>query len=98
VVARTPEAIAFRDLNPQAPHHVLVIPIKHVTAVRDAEGEEDRPLLGHLLQFAAEVATTLGLDDGGYRIVSNTGTGAGQSVFHLHLHVLGGRPFGWPPG
>jgi histidine triad (HIT) family protein len=78
--------------------HVLVIPTRHVAAVRDAKGSEGERLLGSLLAFAAEVASEQGLDSGGYRIVTNTGRNAGQSVDHLHLHVLGGRKLSWPPG
>ncbi len=98
VVRRSPDAVAFRDLDPRAPTHVLVIPSAHVGAVRDATGPEGEALLGRLLQFAAEVATELGLDAGGYRLVTNTGPDAGQSVAHLHLHLLGGRRMSWPPG
>ena len=98
IVKRTPEALAFRDLNPQAPAHVLVIPTRHVPAVRDANQPADEAMLGRLLQFSAEVATELGLDKGGYRLVTNTGPEAGQSVFHLHFHLLGGRSLAWPPG
>ncbi|HZS33809.1 MAG TPA: HIT domain-containing protein [Methylomirabilota bacterium] len=97
-VKRTPEAVAFRDIKPVAPTHVLVIPVRHVPAVRDARTDEDRALLGRLLALAAEVAAELGLDRGGYRIVTNTGPDAGQSVDHLHLHLLGGRRMSWPPG
>ena len=98
VVGRSPEAVAFRDLNPQAPIHVLVIPVQHHAAARDATGPSGELLLGRLLAFAAETATVLGLDEGGYRIVANTGKDGGQSVDHLHLHILGGRALGWPPG
>ena len=98
IVKRTADAVAFRDLDPRAPTHVLVIPAKHLRAVRDADGDEVRQLLGRLLAFTAEVASELGLDDGGYRIVTNTGPDAGQSVDHLHLHLLGGRRMTWPPG
>ncbi len=98
VVARSEEALAFHDLDPKAPVHVLVIPIRHREAVRDAGGEEGALLLGHLVQFATRVATELGLDVGGYRLVTNTGPDAGQSVAHLHLHLLGGRVMKWPPG
>jgi histidine triad (HIT) family protein len=98
IVKRTPHAVAFRDLDPKAPTHVLVIPTTHVAAVRDARGGDGPELLGRLLAFAAEVATELGLDTGGYRIVTNTGVDGGQSVFHLHLHLLGGRKLTWPPG
>jgi histidine triad (HIT) family protein len=98
IVKRSEGAIAFRDIDARAPTHVLVIPTKHVTAVRAATGAEGEHLLGRLLRFAADVATELGLDGGGYRIVTNTGKDAGQSVDHLHFHVLGGRKMSWPPG
>ena len=98
IVARNEHAIAFRDLHPQAPTHVLVVPTRHVDAVRDATGEDGAALLGHVFQLAAKVATEAGLDATGYRLVTNTGREAGQSVFHLHVHLLGGRPLGWPPG
>ncbi len=98
IVKRSDEALAFRDIDARAPTHVLVIPTKHVAAVRDAKGPDGERLLGRLLTFAADVATELGLGAGGYRIVTNTGTDAGQSVDHLHFHVLGGRKMNWPPG
>jgi histidine triad (HIT) family protein len=98
VVRRNADAVAFQDINPQAPVHVLVIPTTHVAAVRAASGADGEAVLARSLAFAAEVATELGLDKGGYRIVTNTGPDAGQSVDHLHFHVLGGRKLGWPPG
>jgi histidine triad (HIT) family protein len=98
VVKKTPDFVAFRDIKPVAPTHVLIVPVAHLGTVRDAEGEAGHRLLGRLLAFAAEVAADLGLDSGGYRIVANTGRDGGQSVDHLHLHVLGGRPMTWPPG
>jgi histidine triad (HIT) family protein len=98
IVKRTEEAVAFRDIDPRAPTHVLVIPTRHVAAVRDARDKDGDVLLGRLLRFSAELATELGLDAGGYRIVTNTGKDAGQSVDHLHFHVLGGRKLTWPPG
>jgi histidine triad (HIT) family protein len=98
IVRRNADALAFNDINPQAPVHVLVIPTTHVTAVRGATGPEGEKVLARTLAFAAEVARELGLDGGGYRIVTNTGADAGQSVDHLHFHVLGGRRFSWPPG
>jgi histidine triad (HIT) family protein len=98
IVRRSPDALAFRDIDAQAPVHLLVIPTSHIAAVRDAKGSEGDRLLGGLLRFAAEVATESGLDRDGYRIVTNTGRNAGQSVDHLHLHVLGGRKLSWPPG
>ena len=87
--------LAFRDVAPQAPVHLLVIPRKPVPRLADA-GEEDQALLGHLLLVAARVARQEGLED--FRLVVNSGAGAGQTVFHLHVHVLGGRPLAWPPG
>jgi histidine triad (HIT) family protein len=98
VVKRSAEALAFRDIDPKAPVHVLVIPTRHIAAVRDAKGADGDRLLGTLLRFAADVASEQGLDGEGYRIVTNTGRAAGQSVDHLHLHVLGGRKLTWPPG
>ncbi len=89
--------VVIRDINPQAPMHVLVIPRDHIESLDDAS-QRDEGLLGHLLRVAARVANELGHADSGYRSVINTGEGAGQSVFHLHVHVLGGRPLGWPPG
>jgi histidine triad (HIT) family protein len=98
VAKRTADAVAFHDTDPKAPVHVLVIPTKHVAAVRNATGPDGEAMLGRLLAFSAQVASELGLDSKGYRIVTNTGPDAGQSVDHLHLHLLGGRKFTWPPG
>ena len=98
IVKRSANALAFRDIDAKAPVHLLVIPTRHIPAVRDAKGPDDERLLGSLLAFAAEVAAELGLDADGYRIVTNTGKNAGQSVGHLHFHVLGGRKMTWPPG
>ena len=90
-------SVAFRDINPQAPTHALVIPRAHVASLDDA-GESDEALLGHLLRVAARVAAEEGHAESGYRTVINTGAGAGQTVFHIHVHVLGGRRLTWPPG
>lgn len=98
IVKRSDHAVAFRDLDPKAPVHVLVIPTTHVPSARDATGSQGESILGKLLAFATQVASELGLDTGGYRIVTNTGPDGGQSVFHLHLHLLGGRKMTWPPG
>jgi histidine triad (HIT) family protein len=98
VVKRTADAVAFHDIDAKAPVHVLVVPTRHVPAVRDADGAGGEALLGKLLALSAEVAGELGLDARGYRIVTNTGPDAGQSVDHLHFHVLGGRRMSWPPG
>ena len=89
--------MVFTDINPQAPVHLLVIPKKHIASLNDAE-EEDRDLLGHLLGVAARTAKGKEIDGSGYRTVINTNAEAGQTVFHLHIHVLGGRRLGWPPG
>lgn len=91
-------AVAFRDINPQAPTHVLVIPRAHVASLGDAADGDERELLGNVMLAAARVAAQEGLREGGYRTVINNGAGAGQSVFHLHAHVLGGRRLSWPPG
>jgi histidine triad (HIT) family protein len=88
---------AFRDINPQAATHVLVVPRKHIPTLNDLD-EADAALAGHLLVVAAKVARDEGHADAGWRAVYNVNRGAGQTVFHIHLHVLGGRPFGWPPG
>lgn len=97
VIYKDDRAVAFRDINPQAPVHLLIIPREHLESLDDA-AQRDESALGHLLRVAARVANEQGLSEGGYRTVINTGAGAGQSVFHLHLHVLGGRPMNWPPG
>ena len=95
IVYEDDRALAFHDVNPQAPTHLLVIPRKPIERLSAAE-DADAPLLGHLLMVANRVAADAGLAD--FRLVVNNGAGAGQAVFHLHLHVLGGRPLGWPPG
>ena len=89
--------LAFRDISPQAPCHILLIPKKEIASLAEADAS-DHTLLGHLLLKAAEVALREGLVENGYRVVINTGDDGGQSVDHLHLHILGGRPMGWPPG
>ncbi|MEM9766628.1 MAG: histidine triad nucleotide-binding protein [Cyanobacteria bacterium P01_D01_bin.71] len=89
--------LAFRDVAPQAPTHVLVIPKKPIPKLADATGE-DKALLGHLLLVVKAIAEQLGIAEDGYRVVINTGTNGGQTVFHLHLHLLGGRSLQWPPG
>ena len=97
VVLESPEAIAFADLHPVAPTHVLVIPKSHLSGL-SAASSEDAPLLGAVLNLAREVAMKVGIAMSGYRTVINDGADAGQSVGHLHVHVLGGRPLSWPPG
>lgn len=95
IVADTDECLAFRDVNPQAPLHVLVIPKWHVASLATAD---DATLLGRLSLVAAEIARREGYEERGYRTVVNTNGDAGQTVFHLHLHLLAGRPLSWPPG
>lgn len=97
VVYQTDRVVAFRDTNPQAPTHVLVIPRKHIGTINDLE-EPDAGDVGRLYLAAQQVAQDEGIDQSGYRTVMNCMEGAGQSVFHIHLHVLGGRRMHWPPG
>jgi histidine triad (HIT) family protein len=97
VVAETDAALAFRDINPQAPTHVLVIPRRHVANAAELARDDDE-LLGAVFRLAAAVADQEGVTEAGYRLVTNTGDAAGQTVHHLHVHVLGGRDLGWPPG
>jgi histidine triad (HIT) family protein len=97
IVFEDDQVLAFRDISPQAPIHVLVIPKKVIPRIGEAE-ESDQALLGHLLLRARAVAATLGLAENGYRLVINNGKDGGESVPHLHCHILGGRPLSWPPG
>ncbi len=90
-------SLAFEDTNPQAPIHLLIIPKKHAPSLNDLAGAE-MEIVGHLFLVAQRLARENGIDHSGYRTVINTGKEAGQSVFHLHLHLLGGRRMGWPPG
>jgi histidine triad (HIT) family protein len=87
--------VAFRDINPQAPTHILVIPRQHVASLNEAK---DPAVIGHMHQLAIQIAKTEGLSERGYRTVINTNADAGQTVFHIHLHLLGGRRMTWPPG
>ena len=91
------EVIAFRDIAPRAPTHILVIPRRHVASAADLT-EADGHMLGRLFAVTAQIARDQGIAEGGYRIVTNVGTWGGQTVDHLHLHLMGGRPFVWPPG
>ena len=97
IVYESETAIAFRDINPQAPTHVLIIPRKHIATINDIV-EEDELLVGSLYSAAREIAAAEGIAEDGFRAVMNCNEGAGQTVFHIHLHLLGGRPFTWPPG
>jgi len=95
IVKRSDALLAFKDLNPQAPTHLLVIPTDHVASLNETK---DAQLLGRLLGFARDLAREVGIAERGYRVVVNTNPDGGQTVFHLHLHLLGGRPMAWPPG
>ena len=97
IVYQDEQVTAFRDINPQAPVHVLIVPNEHIESLA-AIGEGDAGLLGHLLSVAPQVAEKAGIARSGYRFVINTGQDAGMAVFHLHGHVLGGRRMAWPPG
>lgn len=97
IVYEDDRALAFRDINPQAPTHVLVIPKKEIARIGTAKFE-DEALLGHLLLTAAKIARELGIAETGYRLVINNGPHSGEAVPHLHVHLLGGRPMTWPPG
>ncbi|WP_257453382.1 histidine triad nucleotide-binding protein [Archangium lipolyticum] len=96
-VHRDEQCMAIEDINPQAPTHLLVIPLEHIPTVNDLTVDH-RALVGHLYLTAAKLARQRGIADNGYRLVMNTHRDAGQTVFHIHLHVLGGRPLEWPPG
>ena len=97
IVYEDDRVLAFKDINPGAPTHVLIVPKRPIPRIAEAQAE-DQQVLGHLLVKAAEVARQLGLTEGGYRLVINNGPDAGESVPHLHLHILGGRRLHWPPG
>ena len=97
VVAESEDWVAFRDVNPQAPSHILIVPRRHIATLDDLT-HADAPLMGALVAAAVGIARDERLVDGGYRLAVNCGAGAGQSVFHIHLHLLGGRRFSWPPG
>ena len=97
IVYESESMLAFRDINPQAPTHVLIIPRKHIATINDIE-RNDAGTVGELLLAAQAVARQEGIADGGYRAVMNCNADAGQTVFHIHLHLLGGRPLDWPPG
>ena len=89
--------LAFRDINPQAPVHILIIPKKEIVSISTLT-EEDNAILGHMMLKTAEIAKQEGIEESGYRVVTNINEDAGQSVFHLHFHILGGRKMTWPPG
>jgi histidine triad (HIT) family protein len=97
IVYQDQDIVAFEDINPQAPHHILLIPRQHITSMSELALEHG-PILTKLFVTAQELAHTIGIDESGYRFLTNVGPDAGQSVFHLHFHLLGGRRLGWPPG
>jgi histidine triad (HIT) family protein len=97
IVFEDDRALAFRDASPKAPVHILIVPKKDIARISEAAAA-DEPVLGHLLTVAAEIARKEGIDSTGYRLVINKGAHAGESVAHLHVHLLGGRPMSWPPG
>ena len=97
VVERTEDFVAFRDINPVAPTHILIIPTHHITSAADL-GSDQAELLGRIFDAASRIARAEGIADAGYRFTTNVGAAAGQSVAHLHFHLLGGRSFSWPPG
>lgn len=97
IVYEDPQVVAFEDVNPQAPTHLLIIPRKHIATVNDLE-PQDNALIGHMTQIAKRLAVEKQCAADGYRIVLNCNAGAGQSVFHIHMHLLGGRQMMWPPG
>jgi histidine triad (HIT) family protein len=97
IVFESDTAIAFRDINPQAPTHVVIIPRQHIATINDV-GESDEKIVGSLYSAARDIAAAEGFSEEGYRTVMNCNEGAGQTVFHIHLHLLGGRALSWPPG
>lgn len=97
IVHETERVLAFRDINPVAPVHILIIPKRPIESIAGAVST-DAELLGELMLAAAEIARKEGLESDGYRVVTNIGADGGQTVFHLHLHLIGGRPMAWPPG
>ena len=98
IVYETDQLLAFRDINPRAPTHILIIPRRHVATINDIEAESAQDEVGSLFTAAANIARVEGIADDGYRVVMNCNEAAGQTVFHLHLHLLGGRTLAWPPG
>lgn len=97
IIYETDEVLAFRDINPQAPLHALIIPKQHIATINDLESEHSE-IIGKLFLAAKEIAESEGVADNGYRVVMNCNQDGGQAVYHIHLHILGGRQMGWPPG
>lgn len=96
IIYEDEHVIAFNDISPQAPTHALIIPRKHIATLNDVQAE-DAALVGHMVKTAATIAKQLGFDENGYRTVFNCNPHGGQTVYHIHLHLLGGKPMGWPP-
>lgn len=97
IIYQDDEIVAFDDISPKATHHKVIIPRKHIATLNDV-GENNTHLLGHMLESAAKIARQLNIADDGYRLVMNCNAGGGQTVFHIHMHLLGGRQMTWPPG
>ncbi len=97
IVYQDDSVVAFRDINPKAPVHFLIVPRKHISTLLDVE-QADKALVGDIIDVAAKLARDQGISEDGFRVVVNCGPGAGQSVYHIHFHLLGGRAFTWPPG
>lgn len=97
IAIETEELVAFHDIHPQAPVHVLIIPKRHISTINDCE-EQDDGLLGRMILQAKALAAQMGFDEAGYRLVFNVNPGGGQEIYHIHLHLLGGRQMKWPPG
>lgn len=97
ILYRDEKVVVFDDINPQAPHHKIIIPHEHISTINDTVPANNE-LIGHMVTIAAKIAAQLGIAPDGYRLVFNCNAGAGQSVFHIHLHLLGGRRMAWPPG
>ncbi|PIZ04006.1 MAG: histidine triad nucleotide-binding protein [Gammaproteobacteria bacterium CG_4_10_14_0_8_um_filter_38_16] len=91
------QVVAFNDIAPQAPHHILIIPKKHIATINDI-AEKDNALIGHMMQTAKKIAVELKIQDAGYRVIMNCNQNGGQAVYHIHFHLLGGRQMSWPPG
>lgn len=96
IIYEDEHVIAFNDISPQAPTHALIIPRKHIATLNDISAE-DTEVVGHMVKTAATIAKQLGIDESGYRTVFNCNSDGGQTVYHIHLHLLGGKPMGWPP-
>lgn len=98
IIHQDDQIIVFDDISPQAPHHKVIIPRKHIETLNELAGGEDIYLLGHMIQSASLMAKQLGIAEDGYRLVANCNSKGGQTVFHIHIHLLGGRQMTWPPG